>query len=74
MATDSHVNTSSVLPPSYPKVWFAHGYDTPRLRGVCDGGRETGRGYVAARSETTDRSGGSSDGGGVSGGLGGGGG
>lgn len=33
MAADSHVNTSSVLPPSYPKVWFACGYEALRPRG-----------------------------------------
>ena len=33
------VNTSSVLPPSYPKVWFAAGYKEPRPRGGCESPR-----------------------------------
>lgn len=68
MAADSRVNTSSASPPSYPKVWFARGYEATRLWGVRGSGRETGRGFVAARSKTTDRSGGG--GGGVGGGVG----
>lgn len=58
MAVDSHVNTSSALPPSYPKVWFTCGYEPPRPRVVwlhrVVGGRKGG-GFDKAWWGTSDR-------------------